>query len=103
MAEHVGPVGDQFIHCAADGLERRHVDAFECTLLTQYAQHGNSVWAEFVMAKQIYDVIKIARPRPFRERADLFTKYFLTCVAPSRDPGCGQVAVRMSHGRIDSR
>jgi hypothetical protein len=55
------------------------------------------------MAKQIYDVIKIARPRPFRERADLFTKYFLICVAPSRDPGCGQVAVRMSHGTIDSR
>jgi len=25
---------DQFIHCAADGLERRHVDAFECALLT---------------------------------------------------------------------
>ena len=103
MTEHVGPVGDQFIHCAADGLERRYVDAFESALLTQYTQHGNSIRAEFVMAKKIYDIIKIARPRPFRERADLFAKYFLICVAPSGDPACGQVAVRMSHGTIDRR
>ena len=57
MTEHVGPIGDQFIHSAADGFESWHIDTFESALFLQYAKHSNGIRPEFVVAKQVYDVI----------------------------------------------
>ena len=103
MAEHVAPIGDQFVYSADDGLEGRYGYSLEGTFLAQYIQYGRGIGSEFVVPEQIDDVVEVTRSRALSERADFFTEDLFVGITPSRNTPFGQVAIGMSDGSIDGR
>src|ERR1700675_2305656 len=100
MTEHVGPISDQLINSAADGLESRYSDSFESTFFPQNVQYGSGIGSKIVVAKKVDHVVEITRSCAFCERTHFFPEDLFIGVTPSRDTTFGQIAIRMSDGSI---
>ena len=103
VREHIAPrpfkVGPVFIEIA----DLRHRNALEFAFLAQHIEQYGRRRARFGVAVEIDDIIEIARPCPFGERAHFFAKGLFISVGKHFDTAVRCVTVGMKDRHPDRR
>ena len=83
------------------GLERRHRDCLVFAFLPEHVAKHRGRWTAVRVPVEVHHVVKIAGPRAFAERPQLFSEGFLVGVAIGPDPAFGTVGVGMEYLAAD--